>query len=420
MPSTHSKNGTSTHSSTDKEINILHAVSGYKNALDHQQELIKTGTDYNEQNGQVANTIASLHPKRIQLVVSEVIVDTTSTKTLRFKAEGGFLPPFQAGQYINLFVNIDGTETARPFAISSAPQERGFYDLTIKRVADGFVSHFLLNDVKAGDHFQSTGPMGTFYHNPLFHGDDLVFLAGGSGIAPARSMILNMIENTPLSNTQQNKRASRKIHLIYASSYEADVIYINELKRLEQEHDFLTITWLISRPTKNHVGRTGHVNADLLTELLGNNLEQLQAKMFYICGPTSFHDFCAEQLKQLKVKARRVRIECNGPPKRPETLPGWPQNLIATDKVKVTIHKADGSQGQFEARVDEPLLNSMERNGYSAENACRSGECSLCRVKVLKGSVFNPAEARLRSTDEAYGWCHSCVAFPTSDIELLV
>jgi ferredoxin-NADP reductase len=415
MPNNNVNTGTSTHNSTDKENNILHAVNGYQDALDHQRELIKTGTDFNEQNGQVANTIASLHPKRLKLVVSEVIEDTASTKTLRFKAEGNYLPPFQAGQYINLFVNIEGTETARPFAISSAPQERGFYDLTIKRVADGFVSHFLLNDVTVGDNFQSTGPMGTFYHNPLFHGDDLVFLAGGSGIAPARSMILNIIENS-----LADRKAVQKLHLIYASSYEADVIYINELKRLEQEHDFLTITWLISRPTKNYNGRTGHVNAELLTELLGNDVEILQAKMFYICGPTSFHDFCAEQLKQLKVKARRVRIECNGPPKRPETLAGWPENLIASDKVKVTIHKADGTQGEFEARVDEPLLNSMERNGYSAENACRSGECSLCRVKVLKGSVFNPAEARLRSTDEAYGWCHSCVAFPTSDIELLV
>lgn len=395
--------------------NILHAVNGYQDALDHQRELIKTGTDYNEQNGKVANTIASLHPKRLNLVVSEVIEDTQSTKTLRFKSENGFLPPFQAGQYINLFVNIDGTETARPYAISSAPQERGFYDLTIKRVANGFVSHYLLDDVKVGDKFQSTGPMGTFYHNPLFHGDDLVFLAGGSGIAPARSMILNMIENTLI-----DRKAAQKIHLIYASSYEADVIYKNELKKLEEQHDFLTISWLISRPTKTYSGRTGHVSAELITELLGDDLDTLQSKMFYICGPTSFHDFCAEQLKQLKVKARRVRIECNGPPKHPENLSGWPQSLIASDKVQITIHKADGSQGKFEARVDEPLLNSMERNGYSAENACRSGECSLCRVKVLKGSVFNPAEARLRSTDEAYGWCHSCVAFPTTDVEILI
>ncbi len=399
----------------NKANNILHAVNGYQDALDHQRELVKTGTDYNEQNGNVANTIASLHPKRLALVVSKIIEDTQSTKTLRFKSENNFLPPFQAGQYINLFVNIKGTETARPYAISSAPQERGFYDLTIKKVAEGFVSHFLLGDVKVGDRFTSTGPMGTFYHNPLFHGDDLVFLAGGSGIAPARSMILNMIEDT-----LRHPKTARKLHLIYASSYEADVIYENELKKLEEKHGFLTITWLISRPSKKYSGRTGHINGELITELLGSDLDKLRSKMFYICGPTSFHDFCAEQLKQLNVKAKRVRIECNGPPKHPEKLSGWPNNLIASDKVQVTIHKADGTHGQFEARVDEPLLNSMERNGYSAENACRSGECSLCRVKVLKGSVFNPDEARLRSTDEAYGWCHSCVAFPTSDIDILV
>lgn len=140
MPSNHSNSHDNTRS--DKKNTILHAVNGYQNALDHQRELVKTGTDFNEENGLVARTIASLHPKRLTLIVSEVIEDTASTKTLRFKAEDNFLPPFQAGQYINLFVNIEGTETARPYAISSAPQERGFYDLTIKRVADGFVSHF--------------------------------------------------------------------------------------------------------------------------------------------------------------------------------------------------------------------------------------------------------------------------------------
>jgi ferredoxin-NADP reductase len=245
-------------SNTIPKTNILHAINGYQDALDLQRELIKTGTDFNEQNGLVAKTIASLHPKRLQLVVSEIIENSASTKTLRFKAEGNYLPPFQAGQYINLFVNINGTETARPYAISSAPQARAYYDLTIKRVTDGFVSHYLLNDVKTGDQFQSTGPMGTFYHNPIFHGDDLVFLAGGSGIAPARSMILNMIENKHLSHNGAPTTA-QKIHLIYASSYEADVIYENELKRLEQEHEFLTITWLISRPTQNYNGRTGHL-----------------------------------------------------------------------------------------------------------------------------------------------------------------
>lgn len=382
--------------------NVLHAIDGYSDAKDHQKQLEQSGTDFTEQKGAVAQTISKLHPKRISLKISEIIQDTPSTKTIRFVSTGLPLPPFQAGQYINLFVNIDGVETARPYAISSAPLTRGHYDLTVKLVENGFVTNFLLNDINVGDQFQSTGPMGTFYHNPLYHGKDLVFLAGGSGIAPARAMIKDIAD----------RDLPYKFHLVYASRYIDDVIFDEELAELDAAHNFLTITQVISRPPEGYEGRTGHLNADLIKELTGNP----ESKMFYLCGPTSFHDFCAEQLETLNVKARRVRIECNGPPKNPETLEGWPVDLSPAKEVNVTIK----GKGSFKARVDEPLLNSMERNGYSAENACRSGECSLCRVKVVKGSVFNPSEAHLRGTDAQYGWCHSCVAFPTEDVEILV
>ena len=201
-------------------------------------------------------------------------------------------------------------------------------------------------------------------------------------------------------------------HLIYASRYVDDVIFSEELAELDAAHGFLKVSQIISRPPEGYQGRTGHLNTEVIEELIGSG----ENKMFYLCGPTSFHDFCAEQLEKLNVKARRIRIECNGPPKNPETLEGWPQGLSPAEEVNVVIK----GQGRFKARVDEPLLNSMERNGFSAENACRSGECSLCRVKVTKGKVFNPAEAHLRASDAQYGWCHSCVAFPTEDIEILV
>ena len=399
-------------SNSSIEKNILHAVDGYQKALDHKAELEKTGTDYTEQRGKVESTIAKLHPKRLTLEVAEIIQDTPTTKTFRLVSTGLPLPPFQAGQYINLFVNIDGVETARPYAISSAPSsssnsERGHYDLTVKIVQEGYVTHYLLDRVKVGDQFESTGPMGTFYHNPIFHGNDLVFLAGGSGIAPAMSMIKHFIKEN-----DTDRSLSYKFHLIYGNSYVDDVIFDEELKALEEKHDFLTITRIISRPPEGYEGRTGHLKAEVIEELVGD----VSNKMFYVCGPTSFHEFCEAQLQSLNVKSRRVRVECNGPPKNPETLEGWPKDLAPETEVSVTIK----GQGTFKARVDEPLLNSMERNGFTTENACRSGECSLCRCKVSKGKVFNPPEARLRVTDEQYGWTHSCVVFPTEDLEIIV
>ena len=385
--------------------NILNSIIGYQEAVKVKDELAHTGNDFSAQKWDVSNTVEKIHPKRLTLELSEIIDETESTKTLRFISTGASLPPFQAGQYINLFVTIDGVETARPYAISSSPKSRAlsdnsYYDLTVKRVNGGFVSHYLLDETRVGQQFLSTGPMGTFYHNPLFHGKDLVFLAGGSGIAPAISMLKDVLErNLPY-----------QFHFVYASSYLDDVIFDKELRALTKQHKNFLLTEVISRPPENYTGLSGHLNSELLERTLGC----VEEKTFYICGPTPFNDFCQSQLKQLNVPNKRIRIEANGPPQKPDTLEHWPAKITMEDEVKITIQ----GKGSFNAKVGEPLLNSMERNGYSAENACRSGECSLCRVKLVSGTVFNPPEAHLRSSDRQFGWIHSCVAFPTEDIEI--
>lgn len=384
------------------EKEILNVVTGYQEGVKRMQAREKLGTDKSEFKGKVANEVAKLHPKRLRLRVAKIIQETDSTKTFRLVSVGQILPPFQAGQYINLFAQVEGVETARPYAISSCPTQRDYYDLTVKIVDGGFVTGYLLSDnVKEGQEYTATSPMGSFYHNPLFHGNDLVFIAGGSGGAPARSMISSLL----------NRGLKINYHLIYCNSYENDIIFANEFKALAKKHDNFTLSEVISRPNESYKGLTGHVNTGLIKQILGD----VQGKTFYVCGPTSFNEHCDAELKQLDVEGKRIRIECNGPPKKPSALPNWPQLISESDEVIVTIK----GRGQFKAKVGEPLLNSLERNRYSVENACRSGECSLCRVKVLQGEVFSPPDARLRKSDKTFGWVHSCVAFPTTDVEIL-
>jgi len=382
--------------------NVLNKVVGYQEAVKAKEELAKTGSDFTDQKWATARTIAKLHPKRLTLEVSEIIDETETTKTFRFVSTNGFLPPFQAGQYINLFVTIDGVETARPYAVSSSPLQREYYDVTVKRVAEGFVSHYLLDRLEVGQQLHSTGPMGTFYHNPVFHGQDLVFLAGGSGIAPAMSMIKDVLE----------RKLPYQFHFIYASSYVDDVIFVGALRALALKYENFKLTEVISRPPEGYDGRTGHLNSEMITELVGD----LSHKMFYICGPTPFNEYCQSQLWELNVEPRFIRIEANGPPKYPNQMKDWPESVGVEDEITVTVQ----GKGGFRAKVGEPLLNSLERNGYQAENACRSGECSLCRVKLISGEVFNPPEAHLRKSDKQFGWIHSCVAFPTEDIEIML
>ena len=230
------------------EQSPLHLIAGYTEALATKRALEHSGSDFYEVRGEVASTVVQLHPKRLALEVLEIIEDTPSTRTLRLQAvDRQVLPPFQAGQYINLFVEIDGVHTARPYAISSSPLQRQYYDLTVKRAVDGFVSGYLLDRVQVGQSLRSSGPMGTFHHNPLFHGDELVFLAGGSGAAPARSMLLNILE----------RDLPQRLHLIYVNSYVDDVIYAEEFRALAEAHSSFRLTEVISRPPTDYRGHSG-------------------------------------------------------------------------------------------------------------------------------------------------------------------
>lgn len=384
------------------ETNILNSVVGYKEAALKKEELENKGSNFKEEKGLVRQKINSLHPKRLKLRIEEIRVDTVSTKTLKMvSVDGNKLPPFQAGQYINLFVSLLGVLTARPYSISSSPKDLNSYELTIKRAEGGFVSPYLLDDVKVGQEFESSGPMGSFHHNPLFHGFDLVFLAGGSGIAPAMSMLKSFLASDK----------DFRFHIIYSNSYEDDVIFIDELRALASVHQNFILTEFLSRQVSpNFKGYRGRLDFKTLQTLLQN----APSKMYYVCGPTPFNEHVGKLLSELGVKSGRILIESNGPPPRPDTMEGWPNSLLPTKEVKVKV----GDHQTFLAKVGEPLLNSLERNGYFTENACRSGECSLCRVKLKSGKVFSPPEAKIRKSDKKFGWIHSCVAFPVTDIEI--
>ncbi|MDF3819317.1 FAD-binding oxidoreductase [Leptospira sp. 96542] len=388
----------------DSESNVLNFVPGFREAVIKKGELESKGSNFAEEKGNVRQTIGRLHPKRLNLIVKKIRIDTPSTKTFQLvSVDGNSLPPFQAGQYINLFVNVSGVLTARPYSISSSPTDLNFYELTIKRAEGGFVSPYLLGDVKEGQIFQTSGPMGSYHHNPLFHGSDLVFIAGGSGIAPAMSMLKYILAS----------QGSFQFHIIYSNSFEEDRIFIDELRELETKHKNFRLTEFISRGTNpDYKGYLGRLNLPILQTLISD----APSKMYYICGPTPFNDHCVQLLAELGVKSRRILIESNGPPTDVMRMSDWPRGVKQGDSLTIKVGKNEA----FEVAAGEPLLNSLERNGYFTENACRSGECSLCRVRLKSGEVFSPKEAKIRKSDKKFGWIHSCVAFPTTDVEIQI
>lgn len=382
--------------------NINAQIDGYTEIQQEIAVLEKYALDKGAERGQVKRAIDWLHPRHLNLRVSEIREDTESTTTFRLVSRDGYLPPFQAGQYINLFVEIGGVRTSRPYSISSSPTQLAYYDITVRRVDDGFVSTFLLEKVGVGAEFQCTSPSGQFYHNPLFHGDDLVFIAGGSGITPFMSMIREM----------SDLDLDRRIQLIYGNRSSQDMIFNKKIEKRSARHGNLTVHTVISEPEEGYKGLTGFITADLITELVDN----IQEKMVYVCGPEAMYTFVLSELSKLDIPKRRIRVEVFGPPSDVTCQPGWPEGLKAADSFSVSLH----GHATIQARAGEPLMNSLERAGVVLEASCRSGECSLCRTKLISGKVFQPKGVKLRKSDRVYGYIHPCMAYPLEDLEIRI
>ncbi len=361
------------------------------------------GVDYTADayRGVVERVVSALHPRRMRLCVVEIASQTATSKTFYCRRTDGPPPPFRPGQYVNVFVDVDGVLTSRPYSIASAPGDE-LLELTVRDKPGGFVAPYLLHEIEAGDDLETTGPQGHFYHEPLIDGSDLVFMAGGSGVTPFMSIIRDGLRHErPLD-----------MHLLYGSRTPDDVIYGAELAELAAAHPNFRYTLVISEPPPGYEGVTGFLDAELVRERVGDVTD----KTFYVCGPQVMYDFCLAGLEALDVPAHRVRRELYGPPADVTQEPGWPAGVAADDLFDVVVEGRDGLT--IRAPAGEPLMNSLERYGVALPAVCRSGACSACRVRLLAGRVFQPSHVGLRQSDREHGYIHACVSYPLEDLRI--
>ncbi len=361
------------------------------------------GVDYTDEkyHAQNARAVSRIHPKRMSLRVLEVIEETPTTKTFRFERTDAPLPPFRAGQYVNLFLSIDGVRTSRPYSMSSAPG-KDFLDLTVRSKPGGFVSNHLLNTTRPGDEFVSSGPAGHFHYEPLIDRGELVLLAGGSGITPFMSLIRHHAElDWPT-----------KIHLIYGSRTMDEVIFGEEFDALNWNNPELNYALALSEPYDGYDGVRGFITADLIESHCGG----IEGKTFMICGPNAMYDFVLGELAKLNVPRHKIRRELYGPPEPVTEQPNWPKRVKADTLFNVEIV----GKRTIQAPAGEPLMNSLERNGLVLPAVCRSGACSKCRVQLALGQVYMPPTVGLRESDRANGYIHACVSYPLEDLKIRI
>lgn len=156
---------------------------------------------------------------------------------------------------------------------------------TVKRLLDeewethklftGVCSNYLC-DLKPGDTVLLTGPSGKRFVLPKDPGDhDYVFFATGTGIAPFRGMVMDVLESG----------AASKVVLVMGSAYASDLIYHEQFEGLAAAHKNFTYLPTISRHVGPAADRTLYVQDRLSThrDLLGPILTS-ERGLVYVCG----------------------------------------------------------------------------------------------------------------------------------------
>jgi ferredoxin-NADP reductase len=201
----------------------------------------------------------------------------------------------RAGQHIDVRLTAeDGYRAEREYSIASAPGEP--VAITVERLDDGEVSPYLTEELRAGDEIELRGPIGGYFVWDAEDGGPLLLVAGGSGIVPLRSMLRH----------HRRTESDAPVRLLYSSRTIEDLIYRAEL---DEPVEGVRVVYTLTREQPS--GWTGHsrrVDAALLEEVAWP-VDEAQAQLAFVCGPTSFVETVATGLVSLGYAPARVKTE---------------------------------------------------------------------------------------------------------------
>ncbi|MBD3213662.1 MAG: 2Fe-2S iron-sulfur cluster binding domain-containing protein [Candidatus Lokiarchaeota archaeon] len=353
-----------------------------------------------------------LHPDYQHLIIDKIIDNTKSTKTFRLIPDSEFneaLALFRAGQFLSLKVNVNGYEITRPYTISSSPRDAlaGFYEVSIKREENGFLTNFIWDNWKVGTKVTSSGPQGFFYFQPLRDSKNIAAIAGGSGITAFRSIAKEVAEGSLDIN----------LTILYGCSDEDDILFYEELKHLEKQNpNKIKLVIVLSCEEVSLEGcETGFITSEIIKKYT-----DIANDTYFICGPQLMYEFMDEEISKLKISQSRIRKEMYGEIKEVTKFPDYPTKEKA-EKV-YNIEVLIGSEiKEIPAKATDTVLVSMEKAKIIAPSSCRSGECGFCRSYLISGDIYTLTKSDgRREADKEYNFFHPCSSYPLSDLEIEV
>lgn len=230
----------------------------------------------------------------VKLVSKEQVAE--DTVTFRFEKPPGF--EYEAGQFADYTLRnpseTDAEGNIRGFSLSSAPFEpflaatTRLRDTAFKRV---------LRDAPIGTELELDAPWGSF---TLHHKTSrpAVFLTGGIGITPVRSIVLQSVHDD----------SGHKITVFYSNKRPEDAAFVDEFTQIAAENSRVTFVPTMTRMTdseRDWSGETGRLDAAMLSKYV----DDLTAPIYYLCGPGAMVKAMRTVLESAGVDGDDIRTE---------------------------------------------------------------------------------------------------------------
>ena len=198
---------------------------------------------------------------------------------------------FVPGQFVSFTEQIGEKKITRAYSIASPPLGNNRFELCINLVQDGKFTPTLWSK-QIGDSLDVKGPSGGFVmHKPP---RDCIFVATGTGIAPFRSMAIDLLK----------RDSETKMTLIFGTRYEQNLTYVDELEALAAAHPNFKFVYAVSRPSEEWKGRSGRVQQYLI-DALGDRTDL----DVYICGLKEMVDDVRNLLKERGFDKKQIVYE---------------------------------------------------------------------------------------------------------------
>jgi len=221
-------------------------------------------------------TIQSMRPETIDITTFRLTMDG-SDEAGRFE--------YKSGQFAE--VSVPGVGEA-PISISSSPTRPGAIEFSIRRVGELTNA---LHELKPGDKIGIRGPFGNFFPLEEMEGRNLLIIGGGIGLAPLRSVILNIFDN---------RAKYGKIDIIYGARSPQDLVFTSEYEEWQKVEN-IRLHLTVDRGDENWKGNVG-----LVPTFLKELHPSPENTTSITCGPPIMIKFVIQALNEMGFPSEHI------------------------------------------------------------------------------------------------------------------